>query len=85
MDQNAYFKYFQKNTKTMNCLFNHIWKYPKEGLKYVQLGNKLLRKIVIYLDASFATSKNGTSEFGYLIFMADKRNKAKLIDYASNK
>lgn len=61
-----------------------MFRNPETGLKYVDLDKDFLR-IVVYSDRSFATNKYGTSEVGYLIFMADKENNANLIDYASNK
>lgn len=40
---------------------------------------------MVWLDGSFTTNKDGTSQVGYVIFMADEENKAKIIDYARNK
>lgn len=42
-------------------------------------------KLVVYSDGSFATNKEGRCQVGYLIFMADKKNTANFIYYASNK
>lgn len=70
--------------KTINGLIKHIKNNPKSGLKYIDLYKNTL-KLVVYSDGSFATNKDGSFQVGYLVFMADKDNKANLIDYVSNK
>lgn len=42
-------------------------------------------ELVVYSDGLLATSKGGSSQIGYLIFMAHNNNRASLIDYASKK
>lgn len=39
-------------------------------------------KIVVYSDGYFYTNKDGSSQVGYLILMADMKNKSNLIECA---
>lgn len=73
----------KKDVKAVNKLIKHVREH-KQALKYVELDKETMR-IVVYSDGSFATNKDGSSQVGYVIFMADKDNKANLVDYASNK
>lgn len=76
--------FHEVDIKIINGLIKRIKRNPKSGLKYINVGKDAM-KLVVYCDRSLPTNKDGSSHVGYHTFMADKDNKANLIDYGRDK
>ncbi|KHJ31172.1 hypothetical protein EV44_g4110 [Erysiphe necator] len=71
------------------ALLNKRLKWQKinsrRGLKFIKLDNKSL-KIIVFTDGSFANNKeNMTSQIGYVICLADDKNRANIVHWSSTK
>ena len=74
----------EDNVKTINTLIKHVTKSAEKVLHFKPLDLDSIR-IIVYSDGSFNGNPDGSSQVGYLIFLADKNNNTNLIDYASIK
>lgn len=52
-----------------------MWNNPQSGPRYINLDKGTL-KLVVYSDGSFATNNGGSSQMGYLLFMADEKQQS---------
>lgn len=68
----------------INNMIERIRKYYKTGFEYVKVDRESL-KIGVYWDGYFMTNMDGTSQVGYLLFMAHRKSRDSLIENESNK
>ncbi|KAI9036662.1 uncharacterized protein KD926_001616 [Aspergillus affinis] len=63
----------KKDAESLNKRLNWQLENAARGLKYVKLDLKSLQ-LLVFTDASFANNKDLSSQIGYVIVLADKRN-----------
>jgi hypothetical protein len=79
---------FEKNpveeVKAVNRVLTYLKKNPSMPLRYPKLQKESLT-LQVFSDASFANSRDGTSQLGYVVFMMDKDKNCQLILWSSHK
>lgn len=73
-----------EGSQITNSLIKDLDKYPKPGLKYEQF-NKHSLENVVNSDGSFSGNNVGSSQVGFMIFIADRHKREPTNDYSSFK
>lgn len=68
----------------INGLVNHLHKTPDLKLGFVSLDPKTL-KLIVFSDGSFEGNEDLSTQFGYVIVLADDSGKANLLHCSSSK
>lgn len=75
-------------TKRAVTYYNVVVKYLRQTadlcLQFPKLDSESLR-IAVYTDAGHCNAADGSSQLGYLVLLADKRNRCSIIHYSSKK
>ena len=70
--------------KLLNSVVRHLHKTSEQRLMYPKLDKESLR-LQTYSDASYSNNYDGTSQLGYIIFLADKDDNCHPLYWSSHK
>ena len=70
--------------KLLNSVVRHIGKTSAQRLLYPKLDKESIR-LQTYSDAAYSNNYDGTSQLGYIVFLADKTNKCQPLYWSSYK
>jgi hypothetical protein len=70
--------------KGLNAVVKHLRQTASFTLKYPKL-DVISLTLKVYTDVSYANNFCGSSQLGYIIFMADESGKCQLIVWSSHK
>lgn len=73
-----------EDAKLLNKCFERQVENMKSGIKFVPLEINSI-KIVVYTDSAFTKNSIYTSKIGFVIVLAEKNNRAKIIQWSSIK
>ena len=73
-----------KDNLVLNDIVNKLKKTKEIKLQYPKLDLESIR-LLVYSDSSFNNRKNGKSQLGFLIALADNTNRCSIIHYSSRK
>ena len=74
----------ERDVTKINSIINHL--HDTEEIKLEQITpDKDTLKMMIYCDGSFSTNDKISSQFGYIILLADKNNRANIMHFSNKK
>ena len=74
----------KKHCKGLNPVVGHILTTTDQALKFPKLDHSRLR-LQVYSDASYGNNLDGSSQLGYVIFLADDKDKSQPLFWSSHK
>ena len=74
----------KKHCKGLSSVVSNILTTTDQALKFSKLDHSRLR-LQVYSDASYGNNLDGSSQLGYIIFLADDKDKCQLLFWSSHK
>ncbi|CDF35631.1 unnamed protein product [Chondrus crispus] len=74
----------QRDVNALNNTVKHLQATTKLKLQYNKL-NKNKVRLLVFMDSGYNTNRDGTSQLGVIIFMADDKNNCHFLHWISSK